>query len=789
MKTKPIFTLFVFALFALALSACGALDVLQTDEHQSIPQWPVYSQSILDCNTGVIATNGELIQPALGCDSWQLNRYERPFNASNQDEYYANLDILSADLGSDGEWFYLRITPYDLAEGQPLAGLYGLEMDLGMEGRGDYLVLADLSQLDENWDVLGVQVFADSNDDVGNQVPREPDLLGEIDGYDLDLFNQGTGVDKDFAWARTVNDIRPAIEIAFKTDLVSADATFKWWVWSDDGVEQPNSFDYHDAIAHEAAGDVYQGQQYFPSNEIYALDNTCANIWGAPLTDDPSLCNSEVVSTPGSGEVCLPPLSFESWREAFLLSLLSELGGDRQIATIEGLNENNGGYNHLVLLDKSEYQEVALGHLNQNETYLQFVFTELDQAESNEQGSSQDDVIMSRDPAITEELLDKWLQIRYREYLESTDCAPPDECPPHFTFWEFILWVKGQQGPAQIVEASDQNGSSGDQLILQHTLIELVPDNNGPVIQEVVDPAEEEKQNAQKIKELFLLYILYLEELGCEPPGICPPDLTFEDFVELFTPPSNGNDQSDNDSNAVFLPVQFEQLQPQEQAQVNSELISMNLVELTEANNDIQIQVIITPDDSMSYLQDMWELWLLINECEPPDDYPDLECPEPTFAEWKDWLFTKYPQWINTPDAFLFPFYQLFVDMLDCDDPDPTPTLTMTPTPTDEPCIDGYTPEGLPCDPPEEDPCTNDTAAAGAVPCTPTPTEDPCTDGYTPAGVPCNPDDRDDDELLPRPTLEPTATPTPDETREPKDDDDDPEPTRCSPSAVGLPCP
>lgn len=62
--------------------------------------------------------------------------------------------------------------------------------------------------------------------------------------------------------------------------------------------------DYHDAIEHEDAGDAYESQTYFPSDEINRVDNTCAALWGAPPDEDPSLCVNDPnvpQPTPGSG--------------------------------------------------------------------------------------------------------------------------------------------------------------------------------------------------------------------------------------------------------------------------------------------------------------------------------------------------------------------------------------------------------------------------------------------------------------------------------------------------------
>ena len=59
------------------------------------PGKPAYYQVSPDCSTGELVKEGELIQPDFGCDSWQLNRFERPFNNLSQDEYYP--DVVESD--------------------------------------------------------------------------------------------------------------------------------------------------------------------------------------------------------------------------------------------------------------------------------------------------------------------------------------------------------------------------------------------------------------------------------------------------------------------------------------------------------------------------------------------------------------------------------------------------------------------------------------------------------------------------------------------------------------------
>ncbi|MGD8457205.1 MAG: hypothetical protein PVF83_12535 [Anaerolineales bacterium] len=282
--------LYVFlGVLIVNLAGCN----LPTVSHDVGPGPPVYEQFVSDCKTDGLVEPGELIQPVPGCDSWEINRYERPFNAGTQDEYYPDLDILYAELGRDNTWFYLSLALEDVSEDtEKLDGSYGIEIDWDRDGRGDILIAVETpgKYQEESWSVLGVQVWTDNNDDVGNTVPREPDLPYLGDGYNILAFNQGDGSDPDAAWARAFLGKPAVAELAFKSNLLENPDEFVWWVWSDQGVANPAGFDYHDTFENEEAGDANDYMPYFPSNQVYELDNTCAALWGLPPDDDPNLC-------------------------------------------------------------------------------------------------------------------------------------------------------------------------------------------------------------------------------------------------------------------------------------------------------------------------------------------------------------------------------------------------------------------------------------------------------------------------------------------------------------------
>ncbi len=281
-------------------------------EHQQFPvafsMAPL--QRVIDCNTGRRAVGGEEQIVAPDCDKWGLNRYERPYDASGE-TYLPGVDIVTAELGEDEEWIYARISMFMHGDMVPvLDGSYALEIDLDLDGRGDFLVLVDnpTAAGTADWSVSGVQVWQDANNDVGSRTAAVPD--GDTgDGFETILFDAGLGEDSDLAWARVSPDEPNIVELSFKKSLLAGQKVFAWWVWASSVPSDPSAFDYNDSHGESV---------------LAGLDSTCAWMFGQAPIDLPNIC--PVISVPsqagqggGNPDTCTPPPEgcpgYEYWIE------------------------------------------------------------------------------------------------------------------------------------------------------------------------------------------------------------------------------------------------------------------------------------------------------------------------------------------------------------------------------------------------------------------------------------------------------------------------------------------
>jgi len=236
-------------------------------------------------------------------DQFFINRYERPWTRE-MEEYRGYLDIIRANLKFNPPWFYVQVF---LAEPLPdsSSAQYAVELDLDIDGRGDYLILVP-QPTGEEWTVEGVRVLEDSNEDVGGESPLLTEELPEDfagDGYDRVVFRSGRGEDPDLAWVRLNPEEPNSLEIAFKAELTGGTG-YLWVIWADEGLRDPSLADYNDRFNFMEAGSPYPEHRYHPIQEIYLLDTTCRSWYGyEPAGDEIGICQ---IYDPGEGyRLCL----------------------------------------------------------------------------------------------------------------------------------------------------------------------------------------------------------------------------------------------------------------------------------------------------------------------------------------------------------------------------------------------------------------------------------------------------------------------------------------------------
>ena len=229
-------------------------------------------------------------------DSYQLNRFERPFLQDMT--YVADLDINRFSIGQDQDWYYVSL---QLAGSDPNNAReihYGAEIDLNADGAGDYLIWTR-SPYTTEWSTRTVQVFQDSNGDTAGQSAIEADVNSNGNGYDSLIFD-GSGTenaDPDLAWVSLSPDQPGLVQIAFKQSLTGP--AFLLGVVSDAGLKDVSKYDYADHIAEAQAGSPVRNNNFFPLGSLYGLDNTC---WEAIGISDFWLRAKTLPAHPAAGQ-------------------------------------------------------------------------------------------------------------------------------------------------------------------------------------------------------------------------------------------------------------------------------------------------------------------------------------------------------------------------------------------------------------------------------------------------------------------------------------------------------
>jgi hypothetical protein len=230
-------------------------------------------------------------------DNFDFNLLERPFTSQEMD-YQAYLDITRAEWSAVSPWVYVTIF-LEEAPPDPSTAEYGVEIDVDLDGRGDWVVFGMVPSGTE-WTTDNVLACRDTNNDVGGtRAIRADPPSSTWNGYDDCVFESGLGNDPDTAWIRRDPSDPTRVQLAFKHSLIGSDDELLWGAWADDGVHQLAMLDYNDMFTPQDAGSPLNTSSLYPINELYSVDNSCRWTYDfSPIDNLPGMCPLPPTPTP-----------------------------------------------------------------------------------------------------------------------------------------------------------------------------------------------------------------------------------------------------------------------------------------------------------------------------------------------------------------------------------------------------------------------------------------------------------------------------------------------------------
>jgi hypothetical protein len=233
---------------------------------------------------------------AVAGDDYANNLYERPFDEDLA--YRPDLDIYSASLVFDHQWFYVALELEGLQTGKETPdACFGIELDVTLDGRGEFVIWAR-PPFTAEWTRENMIVYGTSTDMVGGPRPLLSDAPWKGDTYDKILFDGLQPSVENTAWVRVSPEDPKILQIAFTPEILEQPIRFLWNIWADDGIKDPSRFDYNDVFTRKEAGSPYKWDPEYPPKSISEVDNTCRAPYGFnPVGSVPGGC--ELPVTPG----------------------------------------------------------------------------------------------------------------------------------------------------------------------------------------------------------------------------------------------------------------------------------------------------------------------------------------------------------------------------------------------------------------------------------------------------------------------------------------------------------
>ena len=222
-------------------------------------------------------------------DSYQINRFERPFMQDMT--YVPDLDIVSFNLAYDEKFFYVSIELVGTDPNNDIGINYGVELDTNADGFGDMIIIAR-PPYNADWSTDNVQIVEDTNRDTGGLSAEKSDAPLPGDGYDQVIFDGGHGADDtdpDLAWVRVNAGAKATVQFAFKKSWIGT--RFMYGVIADGGLKSIADMDYVDRFTEEEAGSPVKNDKNYPLKALYAVDNVCREVFGMTGTqEEPQRC-------------------------------------------------------------------------------------------------------------------------------------------------------------------------------------------------------------------------------------------------------------------------------------------------------------------------------------------------------------------------------------------------------------------------------------------------------------------------------------------------------------------
>jgi hypothetical protein len=228
---------------------------------------------------------------ANGGENFDENQFERPFTSQTMD-YLPDIDIIEVEFSRSGDWVFVNLIMSGQNPAGGMKGVYGIEVDSNMNGRGDFIIYA-VAPTSTTWSSVGVKAFEDTEQNVGgNAILISDPYPGN--GYETMLFDEGYINDPDAAWARLSPSNASAVQLAFKYALIRNNDKYMFGAFA--GLPEtlnPAWFDYNDHFTHADAGSpLSELTAYYPLKAFYGWDNTCRWVVGIknPTGKEPGLC-------------------------------------------------------------------------------------------------------------------------------------------------------------------------------------------------------------------------------------------------------------------------------------------------------------------------------------------------------------------------------------------------------------------------------------------------------------------------------------------------------------------